>query len=220
MTRRGTALGLLALGGLLGLVASAQPWWRAVAGPAVVTVSGTEATGGLSQALALVALAGTLLALALRARGRRVVAVLLGLTGLSTVLTGALRTAPSTEAIRARLRQVSLAEEFAVRVTAWPWMVVAAGCLVLLGAVGLWWGAPRWGRRPPRFERPSAAVAAAVVPDDLAEDPVRVWQAQDAGLDPTVPASPGPSRRSADPDVQPEGGGDRMGHRTDPEQST
>ncbi len=47
---------------------------------ATVAFSGSDVTGGLSQALAVVVLAGVLLTLVLAATGRRVVAILLGLT--------------------------------------------------------------------------------------------------------------------------------------------
>ncbi len=97
MTRRASVLALLLVAGLLALVASAQSWWRAVGdrGPAglrgTVTFTGADATGGLSQALAIVVLVGVLLALVLAIRGRRVLAVLLALAGLGVAAVGALR---------------------------------------------------------------------------------------------------------------------------------
>ena len=60
--------------------------------------SGTQATGGLSQALAVVALAGTLLMLALRTRGRRVTGALLLLVGAFP----AVGTSPARDAFRTR----------------------------------------------------------------------------------------------------------------------
>ena len=85
---RALAFGCLLLGGGLALVGSAQPWWRAVGEGVVVKFSGTQATGGLSQALAIVALAGTLLMLALRTRGRRVIGALLLLVGAGIAVVG------------------------------------------------------------------------------------------------------------------------------------
>ena len=81
MRSRALAFGCLLIGGALALVASAQPWWQATGEGAAVKFTGTQATAGLSQALAIVALAGTLLMLALRTRGRRVVGALLVFVG-------------------------------------------------------------------------------------------------------------------------------------------
>ena len=67
MRSRPLALGGLLAGGLLGVVASARPWWRATGDGVAVTFSGSEATAGLSQALAIVVLAGWVLILVLRA---------------------------------------------------------------------------------------------------------------------------------------------------------
>ena len=77
MTGWGVALGCVGAGGGGAIFARAQPWWRASAAEGVVVkLTGSEATGGLSQALAIVALAGTLLLLALRGNGRRIVGAL------------------------------------------------------------------------------------------------------------------------------------------------
>ena len=50
MRSRALALGCLLVGGGLALVGSAQTWWRGVGEGVVVKFSGTQATGGLSQA--------------------------------------------------------------------------------------------------------------------------------------------------------------------------
>ena len=78
MRSRTLAWGGLAMGGLLAVIVSAQPWWRAKADGADVAFTGTDASAGLTQALAVVVLAGTLLALTLRSRGRRILGVVLG----------------------------------------------------------------------------------------------------------------------------------------------
>lgn len=180
---RGATYGCLVLGGLLAQVATAQGWWRAAAGGAAVAFLGTEATGGLSQALAVVALAGTLLVLVLRTRGRRVLAVLLGLAGLAIILVGVLRRAPGGAAVRTRLRQVSLADSYALSPTVWPWLFAVAGLLVLAGSTLLWRGAPHWVARPDRFARSPEAPSSVA---SAADDPAAVWRALDAGVDPTV----------------------------------
>lgn len=182
LTGRGPTLAVLLLGAGLGFVAAAQPWWRASGGDAAVTFSGSDATGGLCQALAAVSLAGVLLVLVLQRRGRRVLAGALAATGLGMVATGALQTAPDAEAVRNRVRQVSLTDQFALSTSAWPWVYALAGLLVLIGALLLWFGAGRWAERSNRFSRsgpPSADVT------DLNDDPNRAWKDLDAGRDPT-----------------------------------
>lgn len=184
---RATSFGCLLLGGLLALVASAQAWWRVADNGATVAFTGSETSGGLSQALALVALAGTLLVLVLQARGRRVVAVLLGLAGLGALVVGAVRLRPGEDVVRTKVRQVSLSDSFALTPTAWPWLFAAAGLLVLAGATLLWFGAPRWVRGADRFARPSASNELTADEAPTADDdPAVVWRALDAGLDPTV----------------------------------
>ena len=179
LTSRSFTFGCLLLGGLLAIVGSAQPWWRAVGGDAQVAFKGTEATGGLSQALAVVTLAGTLLVLVLRSRGRRVVAVALAATGLGVVVAGALRLRPTGDAVRTRMREVSLIDQYALTATPWPWVFAAGGALVVLGAVALLFGAPTWAVTATRFERDTPE------PTESVADPSGIWKAQDAGLDPT-----------------------------------
>jgi hypothetical protein len=123
---RSRSLTLVALlaGGLVAVVSSAQVWWRASGDGAEVVFKGTEATAGLSQALALVTLAGTLLVLVLKVSGRRVVAVLLGLVGVGITLVGVLRRPPGADAVRTKLRQISLVEDYtgsSARQVWWSW---------------------------------------------------------------------------------------------------
>lgn len=173
-------------------MASSQPWWRASGDGAAVTFSGSDVTGGLCQALAAVALAGVLLVLVLKARGRRILAGALALTGVGMLVTGAWVSAPDADTVRSRVRQVSLTDQFALDASAWPWVYAAAGLVVLAGAVLLWLGAPRWSARVSRFERtPAARTDGAEPPLDLGDDPARAWKDLDAGLDPT-----------SDPDVR------------------
>lgn len=207
LTRRGSVLGLLLAAGFAGLLASAQPWFRAsgdtgaaangaAGADGAIAFSGADASGGLTQALAAVVLAGVLLTLVLGVRGRRVVAALLAGCGLGMLVVGVLRTPPSEVAIRTRFRQVSLADQFQLDGTGWPWAYAAAGALVLAGAVLLWLGCPGWAARGRRYEQTVTDPAA---PDD----PAGAWRALDAGLDPTL--EPAPDHESApgfDPDVR------------------
>lgn len=210
---RAAAFAALLVGGVLGLIAGSQAWWTASGEGARVTFSGNEATGGLTWAIAAVVLAGLLLALVLRARGRQVVAVVLALSGAGMAVVGLLRQPPNAEGVRTRLAQISLVDSFALASTAWPWVYAGAGVLVTAGALLMLVRATRWPVRTARFER-----GAPVTGVELADDPTRAWQALDAGEDPTVaaPDAGGPSPTSApgdaaDPDVQSESTGDTMG---------
>lgn len=188
---RATTLTVLLAGAGLGFVASAQPWWRASGDGAAVTFSGSDATGGLCQALAAVSMAAVLLLLVLRQRGRRVLAILVAATGIGMILAGALRSAPDADAVRTRVRQVSLTDQFALDTTAWPWVYAAAGLLVVIGAVLLWLGASHWAAGVSRFDRVAQKATSGARPTELADDPAQAWKDLDAGRDPT-----------ADPDVR------------------
>lgn len=177
-----TFAGLL-VGGLLGIVASSQPWWRATGDGADVPFTGSDSTAGLSQALVIVGLAGTLLVLALRVRGKQVVAVLLALAGLGMAVTGALRLRPTSAAVLTKLREITLADQYALQPTAWTWVYATAGLLMAVGAVTMLLRAPRWPQRVDRFER-TGVVADEITPDT---DSSVIWKAMDAGVDPTDP---------------------------------
>lgn len=198
MRSRPLALGGLAVGAVLALVAASRAWWRAAGTGVSVSFPGTEATGGLAQALALVVLAGALLGLVVRSRGRRVLGVLLALAGAGVVVLGVLRPRPSSSTVQSRVLQVSLADQFALVGTPWPYVYAAAGALVLAAAVLMTATAARWPTRAARFER-SPGAAAAVDPDD----PATLWRSLDAGVDPTTEgdaaggSSDGPGAREA-----------------------
>jgi uncharacterized membrane protein (TIGR02234 family) len=187
------ALGGLLAGAALSFLAGSQPWWRAAADGLHATFSGTESTGGMSQALALVVAAGALLLLTLSVRGRRVVAALLALVGASMAVLGLIRLRPTAEAVRDQVRTISLADQFSLSATVWPWIYAAGGVLVVLAAMITVLRSSDWPRRITRFER----VAPVSSPS---EDPAEVWQAMDAGLDPTADFPAVPARRP-DPDV-------------------
>ena len=187
------ALGLLVAGAALGFLAGSQPWWRAEADGLEATFSGTQSTGGISQALAFVVAAGTLLLLTMSVRGRQVLAALLSLVGASMAVLGLIRVRPSAEAVRQQVRAVSLADQFSLSATAWPWIYAAAGVAVVLGAMITLLGSGSWPLRTTRFERRTMMTSPA-------EHPAEAWQAMDAGLDPTADLPAAPARRW-DPDV-------------------
>jgi uncharacterized membrane protein (TIGR02234 family) len=203
MRSRALAFGCLLLGGGLALVGSAQPWWRAVGEGVVVKFSGTQATGGLSQALAIVALAGTLLMLALRTRGRRVIGALLLLVGAGIAIVGGLRLRPSADAVRSQVREVSLADAFHLSATVWLWIFAIAGVLVAGGAVLTMTTAGTWPSGSDRFQPGSSKTVVSA-----SEDPAELWKAMDAGVDPT--ANDHETAKVPDPDVHDSAAGDTM----------
>ena len=96
---------------------------------------------------------------------------------------GVLRVRPSAEAVRDQIRTISLADQFSLSATAWPWVYAAAGAVVVLAALITVLRSDRWPRRTTRFERATAVSSAG-------EHPAEAWQAMDAGLDPTVDLRP------------------------------
>ena len=185
MKSRALAFGCLLVGGALALICSAQPWWRATGEGVVMKFTGTQVTGGLSQALGIVSLAGTLLMLVLKARGRRVVGALLLLVGMGVVLTGAFRLRPSADAVRSQVREVSLADVFQLGVTAWPWAFALSGVLIVAGAALTIATAGRWPSQNERF-RPEVGPAKGTMQLAGIDDPAGLWKAMDAGADPTA----------------------------------
>ena len=213
MRSRALAFGCMLIGGALALIGSGQPWWRAAGEGVVLKFSGTQATGGLSQALAVVALAGTLLMLALRTRGRRIIGALLVLVGAGLAVVGGLGLRPSADAISSQVHEVTMADTLSA--TVWPWIFLGSGVLITIGAVLTIITAGTWPSRSDRF-RPGSGSSE----DPDSGDPTELWKAMDAGVDPTTNAStdtamvPYPNVHNRDP-------GDTMddteGRRTSPE---
>ncbi|MGI8458382.1 MAG: Trp biosynthesis-associated membrane protein [Propionibacteriaceae bacterium] len=198
---RSYAFGLLALGGLGGLISAAQPWWVGAAEGSNVTFSGTETTGGLAQAVPFVLLAGTLLALALRARGRAVLGAVLAVAAVGGVVAGVLRPAPPRELVLTRLQAVTLGDTYQLESTAWSSVFVLAALLALAGGVLMLVRAGRWPTRAARFER--AATSGQMVPAVPETSEAALWSALDAGVDPTddpTPAAEGAPIRTSPAD--------------------
>jgi uncharacterized membrane protein (TIGR02234 family) len=195
MRSRTLAVAGLLLGAALSFLAGAQPWWRARGEGLNVAFSGTTSTGGVSQALALVTAAGTILLLTVASLGRRIVAVILLLAGLGMVAVGALRNRPAAEAVRDEVRTVGLGEQFWLSATPWPSVYAAAGILIMIAALVTIISAPRWPSRQERFSRGSGGQGS------LSDEPSKAWEAMNAGLDPTEDTVPAPARRPH-PDVQ------------------
>ena len=152
MRSRAVAYTALLAGGVLGLVAGGS-------------------AAALSRALAVAGLAGALLMLALRARGRRIIGGALALLGLGIVAAGVTAALAGPDQ--------------------WAVGYAVAGALVATGGVLTLLTSPRWPSRAERFEN--------------RDEPLDLWRAQDAGLDPTAdPVDPD------DPDVRNTPARDRM----------
>jgi len=142
--------------------------YAALVAGGVLALVGSAQSAGLSRALALAGLAGALLMLALRARGRRIIGGALALLGLGIVATGVTAALPGGDR--------------------WAIGYALAGALVATGGVLTLLTSPRWPSRAERFE--------------TRDEPVDLWRAQDAGLDPTADPD--------DPDVRKTPVRDRM----------
>jgi uncharacterized membrane protein (TIGR02234 family) len=201
MKSKGLAFGCLLAGGALALIASAQPWWRALGDGAAMKVTGSQATGGLSQALAIVALAATLLMLALQSRGRRVVAALLLLVGVGTALTGGFWLQPHPDAVRGQFGHGGIFDNLGLTATAWPWLYALAGLVIAAGAVLTMLFSASWPNGSDRFEKGPGKVQAS-------DDPAELWKAMDAGVDPTTDDRN--TLTVADPEVRNREPGDTM----------
>lgn len=187
------------------LLAAPQAWVAVTASGAATSLSGTQVTGGLSQALAVVPPLGLLLALTLRARGRQGVGVLLVLVGLGAVALGVRPPAPSATQVEAALSTVTLAGDWQTAVTAWPRVFALAGALLVGAAVVVVRRAPRWPSRASRYEVGSAPART--------DDPADVWRALDQGEDPTLDPATDPTVDAAG---APAGGGEDVGPPRDP----
>jgi uncharacterized membrane protein (TIGR02234 family) len=206
MTSRHLAFGCLFTGAVVALIASSQPWWRASGEGLVIKIPGTQATAGLSQALAIVALAGTLLLLALHARGRRLVGASLLLVGIGLALVGGLRLRPTPETIRSQVHELSLMDAVQLSATVWPWVFALSGVLIAAGAAMTLVTAGSWPARSGRFQ-PSEVEA-------RSDDPAELWKAMDAGIDPTQLRTTDIHDRdtptATDPKMRDRGAGDTM----------
>jgi Tryptophan-associated transmembrane protein (Trp_oprn_chp) len=126
----------------------------------------------LTRALAVVALVGAVLIVVLGMGGRRVLGLLLGFLGLAMVLAELLLPDPAVP---------------------WRFAYAAGGALVAFGGLLTMITSAGWPAPANRFEQKETRT-----PADSG-DPVDLWRAMDAGLDPT-----------ADPDVRKGDPGDTM----------
>ncbi len=202
MTRRLTgpaaAVLLALLGAVLALLSASRPWVHAVVtdpvlGRTTVTASGRQAAA-VVPAVALVALAGGVALLLSRVIGRRVTGVLLVLAGAAAAA-ASVSTVRSPDAGIADLVGRALATvgstDAQVSVTAWPWVAVVGGALVVCAGTLAVVQARRWGTPRSRYESPVDPAHSAGVevrpapPAGPGDDPGATWDALTRGEDPT-----------------------------------
>ncbi|MBT2385083.1 TIGR02234 family membrane protein, partial [Streptomyces sp. ISL-11] len=153
--------------------------------------SGTD-VNGLPGALAIVALAALVAVFAVRGVWRTVVAALLALSGAGVAaasVAGALDTSALAEKA-ARTNGLTGTAVTGVTHTAWPWVALAGGVLLLLaGLLALRHGRD-WPTMSSRYERDGTPRLRArrTAPDP--ERPEELWKALDRGEDPTRDARP------------------------------
>jgi hypothetical protein len=179
-------LGLASAG--LSAVSSAKNWYAAhldLSQHPGVRADDARADMPLALALALVLLAAWGVVLVSRTRGRRIVLVLgaLAAGGVLACAVAAAATLPGQ--IRDQLGPDG------VGVSSGPtgWYVVAwIGALSALACVVVGWVlAPRWPSMSSRYDAPAGDAAPATY--DV-EEPMTLWKAMDAGVDPTDPLTP------------------------------
>lgn len=191
--RRSLAAGLFlgAAGATVVLLASGQIWaeGRAATGGGALplTADGRDVTGA-PAALAIVGLAALVAVFAVRGAGRRLVAVLLALSGLGAALSAWAGASDSSalDEQAARTTGDTAATIDALTHTAWPYVTAVGGLLILLaGLLALRFGS-RWPTMSGRYERdgtPRPRKAPRTAPDP--DRPEELWKALDRGEDPT-----------------------------------
>jgi uncharacterized membrane protein (TIGR02234 family) len=179
-----------ALGAAVALLATRQQWSQGTAtvagGAFPLTAKGSDVTG-VPAALAIVGLAALVAVFAVRRAGRFAVAALLALSGVGIVV-AALLGASDSSALDEQAAQASGDTSASVDTlshTAWPYVAVVGGVLILLaGLLALRYGR-LWPAMSGRYERggtPQPRRKAPAVDPDRPED---LWKALDRGEDPT-----------------------------------
>ncbi|MGW4030908.1 TIGR02234 family membrane protein [Streptomyces sp. NPDC004838] len=189
--RRSLAAALLlgAVGATVVLLASGQIWAEGTAdvggGTLPLDADGGDVTG-VPTALAIVGLAALVAVFAVRRAGRFLVSALLALSGAGAALASFLG-ASDADALDEKAAETTgdaAATIDGLTHTAWPYVTMAAGVLILLaGLLALRYGR-LWPTMSGRYERdgsPRSRKAPTVDPDR----PEDLWKALDRGEDPT-----------------------------------
>lgn len=184
-----------ALGAAVVLLAGGRTWARGAAqvasGSLTRSASGQDITS-LPGALAIVGLAALVAVFAVRRTGRIVVASVLALCGVGTVVSSVLG-ASDTGALEKKAADTTGLAHTAIHGvshTAWPWVAMAGGVLLLCaGLLALLYGR-HWPAMSGRYERPGQARPATPRrnrprPTADPDRPEELWKALDRGEDPT-----------------------------------
>ena len=178
-----------ALGAAVALLATRQRWSEGTAtvagGDFPLTAKGSDVTG-VPASLAIVGLAALVAVFAVRRLGRVFVAGALALAGAGTIAT-ALIGAGDRAALNEQAAEATgdtAATVASLSHTAWPYVAVAGGVLMLIAGVLALRYASLWPAMSSRYERSGAPKPrkAPVVDPDRPED---LWKALDRGEDPT-----------------------------------
>jgi uncharacterized membrane protein (TIGR02234 family) len=170
-------------GAVLAAVAAGRDWATAsgqAAGVDVAAAAKGSASAPLAVALALVALAAWGAVLVLRARARRVVAVVGALAAagvLGAVLSAAGRA--GDDAVRAVVDSGGTGDTFTSSLTGWYYACAGGALLTLAAFVIAAVAAPRWPAMSSRYDAPAARTTEPRTEQDL-------WRALDEGHDPTA----------------------------------
>ncbi|PWI18977.1 TIGR02234 family membrane protein [Streptomyces sp. Act143] len=179
-----------ALGAAVALLATRQQWSSGTAtvagGDFPLTAKGSDVTG-VPAALAIVGLAALVAVFAVRKVGRFAVAGLLALSGVGIVV-AALLGASDSSALDEQAASASgdaAATVDGLSHTAWPYVAVAGGALILLaGLLALRYGR-MWPAMSGRYERNGEPRAVRRTKAVDPERPEEMWKALDRGEDPT-----------------------------------
>ncbi len=183
-------VGLLLVGVVLALVASAGVWLRPRLGESLIAVADPVLRGRTlvpaAVPLALVGAAGVVAVLSARVRALRllaaVVVVLAGL-GLAVLALPAVLDAAAA-ARRTLTARGSFPPVLAARATGLGWLDVLAGLLVAAGGVVVALAGPRRLATSSRYDAPGARPGATGAP------PANEWDAVERGQDPTTSERP------------------------------
>ncbi|MFD8482464.1 TIGR02234 family membrane protein [Kitasatospora sp. NPDC059673] len=181
---------LTALGAALVLTAVGRTWAEGVApgtagGRIAISASGSKLTG-LPTGTALVAMAAAVAVFAVRGRARLLVGLLTVLAGAGAVAGALIGRADTAGLHTLAATQLGLTSAHAEEITrtAWPWVALAGGLLlVAAGALTVRFGR-NWPAMGSRYEAPTRRRPAGKA-GATGNSPADLWKALDRGEDPT-----------------------------------
>jgi hypothetical protein len=185
--RRRAILAVLALA-LVTLLSSVPVWLRtagstALQGDVPVTVAGTQAAPGIPAAALVLLSAGIAIGLVGRA-GRWVLVAAVALSGVLAAVSAALVVADPGDAARTAVADATGVETLVTPVTlsAWPYVAVVVGVVVVATAAWLAATSGTWARPSARHDVGAAGVGA---PGAVPDDDQAAWDALSRGHDPS-----------------------------------